>query len=272
MASAGEAPSSGRFVIDGMMSRVFWRGKAGARLLALTTLLALFSRGCPYFGAREPPVTVKQASPGGERCFCELRGNVDDCSCKIETIDNFNARFIQPKISSLLRYSYFRYFKVNMHKACPFWVDDSRCALRDCAVEECTENDLPVGLKGRISTEAKYAKYGKYGRGKNIEVNDVQIEAKSDADAASTTSGNNNIPFGPVPGPPPNGAGPVLAPPNGAGGPVLDSMSCGEERNLSAVDSSLTAENEQAFKEWKRHDDKREYFCELDGKPIGVGK
>ena len=45
-----------------------------------------------------------------------------------------------------------------------------------------------------------------------------------------------------------------------------DAMSCKEERNLSAVDSSLTAENKAAFKQWKKHDDKKEYFCELDGK------
>ena len=42
-----------------------------------------------------------------------------------------------------------------MHKECPFWADDGRCALKDCAVEECRENDVPFGLKGKIPSEAR---------------------------------------------------------------------------------------------------------------------
>jgi len=212
------------------------------RLLTLTILLGLISGGCPYFGGLKTPsmmTTSKQASSeGGERCFCQLQGNVDDCGCTIEAIDNFNARHVRPLLSPLLKYSYFRYFKVNMRKECPFWVDDGRCALRDCAVEECTENDVPVGLKGKIPSEAD----SKYGR----EANEKKIKA---------------VPFGPVPGPPTDEPG--------AGGEV-ESMSCKEERNLSAVDSSLTAEDKEAFKEWKKHDDKKEYFCELDDEDSGL--
>ena len=212
------------------------------RLLTLTILLGLISGGCPYFGGLKTPsmmTTSKQASSeGGERCFCKLQGNVDDCGCTIEAIDNFNARHVRPLLSSLLKYSYFRYFKVNMRKECPFWVDDGRCALRDCAVEECTENDVPVGLKGKIPSEAD----SKYGREAN--------EKK-----------RKKVPFGPVPGPPTDEPG--------AGGDV-EPMSCKEERNLSAVDSSLSAEDKEAFKEWKKHDDKKEYFCELEGEVEGM--
>ena len=62
-----------------------------------------------------------------------------------------------------------------------------------------------------------------------------------------------------VPGPPRKPLGAEV-------GADMEAMSCKEERNLSAVDSTLTAENKEAFKEWKKHDDRKEYFCELDGK------
>ena len=193
-------------------------------------------------------MTSKQSSPDGGRCFCKLQGNVDDCGCKIETIDDFNARYIKPKLSSLLKFSYFRYFKMNMHKECPFWADDGRCALKDCAVEECRENDVPFGLKGKIPSEAR-----KY---KN-EANAKEGASRSSSSASSPPS-TNDVPFGPLPGPPLES--------KDAAEDDGESMSCKEERNLSAVDSSLTAENEEAFKEWKEHDDRKEYFCELDGK------
>lgn len=212
----------------------------------------MISRGCPYFGVRkpsEPAFTAKQSSPdgGGERCFCELQGTVDDCACKIETIDNFNSRFVQSKLTHILKYSYFRYFKANLRKTCPFWPDDGGCALRVCAVEECTENDVPVGLKGKIISETEaQAATAKYSRWNNAKSGGKRKTAQS-SDAAGKRE-----PFVPVPGPP---VGPKVGD---------DIFSCKEERNLSAVDSSLTAEDQEAFKEWKKHDDKKEYFCELD--------
>jgi len=224
------------------------------RLLTLTILVSLISRGCPYFGARKEPLfTAKQSSPdgGGERCFCELQGTVDDCDCKIETIDNFNSRLVQPKIAPILRRSYFRYFRANLRKSCPFWDDDGRCALRDCAVEECGENDVPVGLKGRIVSEAEaVAAAAKYSGGKNK--SGVKRNGRPEESAQPKLE-----PFGPVPGPPRKPLGAEV-------GADMEAMSCKEERNLSAVDSTLTAENKEAFKEWKKHDDRKEYFCELD--------
>ncbi|XP_068081523.1 ero1-like protein isoform X2 [Anabrus simplex] len=55
---------------------------------------------------------------------------------------------IYPRLRSLLLKDYFRFYKVNLNKECPFWSDDSRCAIRYCHVEACLEEDIPVGLKG----------------------------------------------------------------------------------------------------------------------------
>lgn len=40
-------------------------------------------------------------------------------------------------------------------KECPFWVDDSKCAMRFCHVEQCEEKDIPPGLKGDVSSYHK---------------------------------------------------------------------------------------------------------------------
>lgn len=82
-----------------------------------------------------------------ERCFCKLSGTVDDCGCKVERADYFNNLRIQPLLNSLLNKDYFRYFKVNLKKSCPFWHDDSQCSLRDCAVDKCNMDELPTWFK-----------------------------------------------------------------------------------------------------------------------------
>lgn len=49
---------------------------------------------------------------------------------------------------------YFRFYKLNLKKECPFWADDSKCAMRTCHVSTCEEKDIPEGLKGYHQQES----------------------------------------------------------------------------------------------------------------------
>ncbi|XP_054000781.1 ero1-like protein [Hylaeus anthracinus] len=83
-----------------------------------------------------------------DQCFCKLKGSVDDCSCNVDTVDYFNNMKIYPRLQSLLVKDYFRFYKVNLKQKCPFWTDDSKCAMRYCHVQPCQDEDIPDGLKG----------------------------------------------------------------------------------------------------------------------------
>ncbi|XP_070161786.1 ero1-like protein isoform X2 [Polyergus mexicanus] len=85
-----------------------------------------------------------------DQCFCKLKGSIDDCTCNVDTVDYFNNMRIYPRIQSLLGRDYFRFYKVNLNQNCPFWADDSKCAIRYCHVLPCQDNDIPEGLKGEI--------------------------------------------------------------------------------------------------------------------------
>ncbi|XP_046577519.1 ERO1-like protein beta isoform X1 [Haliotis rubra] len=138
-----------------------------------------------------------------DKCFCKLKGEVDDCSCKVETIDSVNNQKIYPRLKSLVLRDYFRYFKVNLAKGCPFWSDDSRCALKDCHVDMCAEHEVPPAFKNN-GRENKYAE-------KAQEVH-----------------------------------------------------SCAEERELSALDTTISDESKEAFKNWTEHDESQDLFCDID--------
>lgn len=84
----------------------------------------------------------------------QLQGSVDDCSCTIDTVDYFNNNKMHPRLKSLLVRDYFRFYKVNLRKECPFWADDGRCAMRSCHVSTCSESDVPAGLKGQHQQES----------------------------------------------------------------------------------------------------------------------
>jgi len=91
-------------------------------------------------------LTTKDTT-AGERCFCQLKGELDDCSCKVESVDSFNNLKVFPRLNSLLEKDFFRYWKVNLLRDCPFWKDNRRCASPDCAVDGCKEEQLPDSIK-----------------------------------------------------------------------------------------------------------------------------
>uniref|UniRef100_A0A8C9G7F1 Endoplasmic reticulum oxidoreductase 1 beta n=1 Tax=Pavo cristatus TaxID=9049 RepID=A0A8C9G7F1_PAVCR len=84
-----------------------------------------------------------------------LTGVLDDCLCDIESIDDFNTFKIFPKIQKLQERDYFRYYKVNLKRPCPFWADDGHCSIKDCHVEPCPESKIPVGIKAGSSNKVK---------------------------------------------------------------------------------------------------------------------
>ncbi|RXM97486.1 ERO1-like protein alpha [Acipenser ruthenus] len=79
------------------------------------------------------------SSPGSaaHRCFCQVTGHLDDCTCDVESIDHINNHKLFPKLQRLLQTDYFRFYKVNLNKPCPFWNDHSHCGIRHCAVKLC---------------------------------------------------------------------------------------------------------------------------------------
>uniref|UniRef100_A0A3P8QEX9 Endoplasmic reticulum oxidoreductase beta n=1 Tax=Astatotilapia calliptera TaxID=8154 RepID=A0A3P8QEX9_ASTCA len=68
-----------------------------------------------------------------------LRRVLDDCFCDVESIDIFNNLKIYPRIRKLTERDYFRYYRVNLKRPCPFWPDDGHCSIKDCHVEPCPE-------------------------------------------------------------------------------------------------------------------------------------
>ncbi|CAI9566838.1 unnamed protein product [Staurois parvus] len=102
------------------------------------------------------PESRANAASSAHSCFCQVTGYLDDCTCDVETIDHFNNDKLFPKLQKLLETDYFRYYKANLKKPCPFWNDNSHCGIRDCAVQPCPTDAVPPGIKspGYKYTEA----------------------------------------------------------------------------------------------------------------------
>uniref|UniRef100_A0A2P2I7H5 Ero1-like protein n=1 Tax=Hirondellea gigas TaxID=1518452 RepID=A0A2P2I7H5_9CRUS len=126
-------------------STIVWMACTSCTILLLVLLLlpAPVMPADSWFG-KQASARQSSDSNASERCFCELKGLIDDCSCSVESIDSFNNVQVYPILNSLLNRDFFRYWKVDLTKSCPFWPDDSRCAMQYCSVEQC---EVPPGIK-----------------------------------------------------------------------------------------------------------------------------
>eukprot|EP00062_Callorhinchus_milii_P004208 gi/632942337/ref/XP_007886358.1/ PREDICTED: ERO1-like protein alpha isoform X2 [Callorhinchus milii] len=114
---------------------------------ALLLLLLLFAAVLSASPGWTEQSNDMQRGSAARRCFCQVTGYLNDCTCDVETIHDFNNNKIFPKLEELLNSDYFRYYKVNLKKPCPFWSDKSHCGLRDCAVKACEPDEVPAGIR-----------------------------------------------------------------------------------------------------------------------------
>lgn len=87
----------------------------------------------------------------------ELTGSVQDSGCDYETVDKAVSEHFHPLLQELSRLTFFRYFKVDLGKECPFWDDDGMCASIDCGVCECPPHEIPTKWYQMDRTHAKRA-------------------------------------------------------------------------------------------------------------------
>mmetsp|Transcript_9443 Transcript_9443/g.29134 ORF Transcript_9443/g.29134 Transcript_9443/m.29134 type:complete len:617 (-) Transcript_9443:54-1904(-) len=81
-----------------------------------------------------------------------IRGTVDDCCCSAEVVDRFNNHQLNVVLDELVSKTYFKYFKVDYLKDCPFWVEEYLCSASegaDCGVCACEEHEIPEAFRAQ---------------------------------------------------------------------------------------------------------------------------
>ena len=73
-------------------------------LLSLSLLPVIFGQS---FLSKPETSSPKSLSWGkdeilslSDKCFCKLEGQIDDCSCQVNTVDDFNNKKIYPRLKS----------------------------------------------------------------------------------------------------------------------------------------------------------------------------
>jgi ERO1-like protein alpha len=75
-----------------------------------------------------------------------MNGDVFGLSSPIEELRTLNRR-IAPILEKLKATPYFRTYKVNLERECPFWAQQRLCNNNKCVVCECEEKEIPIFWK-----------------------------------------------------------------------------------------------------------------------------
>ena len=91
-------------------------------------LLFLFTISC-FIRITESQNALDESSSD-----CQLQGKVQDALCYHSQVEQLNQE-IHPRLQNLLRIEFFRPYKIDLNRGCPFWQDSGLCMNRACAVE-----------------------------------------------------------------------------------------------------------------------------------------
>ncbi|PWN47814.1 endoplasmic oxidoreductin [Violaceomyces palustris] len=80
--------------------------------------------------------------PNTAGSICRPTGKIDDACCDFETVEDINQRFFDG-LELIRTRDFFKYYKVDLFKDCPFWVENGLCMNRACGVETSDESEIP---------------------------------------------------------------------------------------------------------------------------------
>ncbi|CED82463.1 Endoplasmic reticulum membrane-associated oxidoreductin involved in disulfide bond formation [Phaffia rhodozyma] len=74
--------------------------------------------------------------------YCSPSGRIENTLCEYETLEAVNSE-LYPWLHRLVQTPFFKYYKIDLYKECPFWYENVFCMNRDCSVETANESDIP---------------------------------------------------------------------------------------------------------------------------------
>ncbi|CAE6478025.1 unnamed protein product [Rhizoctonia solani] len=118
------------------------RARAITALLC-TTSASLALAGTPFPGTPSSlkGVLGEKTLRSGGTCH-KPTGPIETTLCDFETVESVNSKLFG-QLADLVTTPFFKYFKVDLYRGCPFWEDDGFCVMRECGVTSVDESEVP---------------------------------------------------------------------------------------------------------------------------------
>ncbi|CAD6576731.1 MAG: hypothetical protein TREMPRED_001759 [Tremellales sp. Tagirdzhanova-0007] len=108
-------------------------------MLFFPTCLSLFALAAEAGPSRPDSRLARNVLEGKAQGYCSPSGPIEFTHCLYETVERLNAE-LYPALKRLVGYPFFRHYKVDLYRECPFWYENGFCMNRACGVEAADED------------------------------------------------------------------------------------------------------------------------------------
>ncbi|OCF35197.1 endoplasmic oxidoreductin 1 [Kwoniella heveanensis BCC8398] len=126
---------------------------AATATASTSALASSLGAGVELRSAGKPDSKVaRNVLEGKSEGYCSPSGPIESTHCLYETVESLNHQLF-PALHDLVTYPFFRHYKVDLFKECPFWYENGFCMNRNCGVEEANEEDIPEKWRAKALSE-----------------------------------------------------------------------------------------------------------------------
>ncbi|EAU91768.2 endoplasmic oxidoreductin-1 [Coprinopsis cinerea okayama7 len=97
--------------------------------------------------------SVLEHEPAKSKCEKPvLTGPIETTLCDYETIESLNDELFS-NLSDLVKTPFFRYFRADLYRECPFWDDYGSCSNAGCQITTVDESEIPEKWRAKALSE-----------------------------------------------------------------------------------------------------------------------
>lgn len=109
----------------------------------LSTSVALSLAATPFPGTPSTLQSVLGDKTVRRAGSCQKpTGPIETTLCDFETVEGVNNKLFG-QLADLVKTPFFKYFKADLYRDCPFWEDAGHCMMRECGVTSVDESEVP---------------------------------------------------------------------------------------------------------------------------------
>ncbi|KAH7108047.1 endoplasmic oxidoreductin [Auriculariales sp. MPI-PUGE-AT-0066] len=79
---------------------------------------------------------------GNAECRQKLTGPIEATNCDYESLESVNEDLFD-SLHSLVTRPFFKFFRVDLYRECPFWTENGLCSNQNCGVTSADESQIP---------------------------------------------------------------------------------------------------------------------------------
>ncbi|KDQ57844.1 hypothetical protein JAAARDRAFT_130189 [Jaapia argillacea MUCL 33604] len=87
-------------------------------------------------------------------CHEPPTGPIETTLCDYETVESLNDDLFS-NLSDLVKTPFFKYFRVDLYRECPFWHENGLCMNRECSITTVDESEIPEKWRAAALSEVE---------------------------------------------------------------------------------------------------------------------